>query len=243
MWLILSIVSEFQGLMFKCSDALKEAELARDVLGDPHDPVCCREDGNNSWHHPLPHVHCNPSQRKEIFNEKVSAVRTSSSVRLLRHFLHSTPSVHPPIDRSWGVFFGTNIRIPGYFLSWTRAQGCHRTSLNQAGKPPPLSTLDPENNQQGFAWSRIYLEIGILIEVANLERGHGMIKTQSVGISNRHRFAVMVYLSPLVHPETVNVGVQDHLQGPGRYTIGWFCVTSKNGIIRLKISHTSTIFM
>ena len=69
------------------------------------------------------------------------------------------------------------------------------------------------NNQQGLAWSRIYLEIGILIEVANLERGHGMIKTQSVGISNRHRFAVMVYLSPLVHPEAVDVGVQDHLQG------------------------------
>ena len=69
-------------------------------------------------------------------------------------------------------------------------------------------------------------------------------KKLSDGISNRHRFAVMVYLSPLVHPEAVNVGVQDHLQyvqdclqGPG------FGVTSKNGIIRLKMSQTSTIFM
>ena len=31
-----------------------------------------------------------------------------------------------------------------------------------------------QNNQQGIAWSRIYLQIGIL-KVANLERGHGMI--------------------------------------------------------------------
>ena len=34
-------------------------------------------------------------------------------------------------------------------------------------------------------------------------------------ISNLHRFAVVVDLPVLVHPEAVNVGVQDHLQGPG----------------------------
>ena len=33
-------------------------------------------------------------------------------------------------------------------------------------------------------------------------------------ISNLHRFAVVVDLPVLVHPEAVDVGVQDHLQGP-----------------------------
>ena len=88
----------------------------------------------------------------------------------------TTNTMTTDLSRTLGLVC-TNGRIPGHFLFWTQDQGCHRTSLYQAVKPPPLSTLNPANNQQGIAWSQSYLEIvGIIIKVANLEIGHGMIK-------------------------------------------------------------------
>ena len=63
-WFILKIVkSSFpkDGL----PQGLSGDQLARDVLGDAHDPIDGGKDDNHTRHTPLSHHHCNPANLKE----------------------------------------------------------------------------------------------------------------------------------------------------------------------------------